>query len=430
MTCSKNLRISAFLFVLLFNYADVNSQVPDSIYRSNIKTVRLHNYGDQFSMPVLNLNSSDQVELHFDDLDPSVKYYYYTFQLCNIDWRPVNLSPFDYLKGFTQMRINNYRFSSIALTKYVHYQAQIPDRSCMPSRSGNFLLKVYLDGDTSKLVFTKRLLIIESKTTIAAQVVQPFAAQNFRAYQKVQFNVNIKGLNAFSATQDIKVVVLQNYRWDNAATNIAPTFIRNNTLEYNTEDKTVFPGGKEWRWLDLRDLRLQSDRVVSADYKKSSTDVFLRSDHERTGEKYVYYRDLDGMYSIESMRGLNPYWMNDYATVHFTFQPPNGAYPDKDIYLFGQLTNYNYSDSLKMVFNADKGVYETHLLLKEGYYSYTYMAAEKRNFANRYELDGSYFEAENIYTILVYYNAFAGRAVELIGAATVTSRNDKPLFGY
>src|SRR4029079_1992524 len=133
-------------------------------------------------------------------------------------------------KGFTQMRINNYRFSSIAYTRYTHYQAMIPDRNCLPTRSGNYLLKVFLDGDTSKLVFTKRLLVLNNKSTVGARVTQPFLPENFRTHQKIQFNININGLNTFSATQQIKVVVLQNNRWDNALINIPPTFIRGTTL--------------------------------------------------------------------------------------------------------------------------------------------------------------------------------------------------------
>src|SRR5450759_3201518 len=91
-------RLIKYLFInifLIFNYC-VPAQVADSIYKSNIKTVRLHNYGDQLSLPVINLNTNDQVELHFDDLQGDVKYYYYTFQLCDKDWTPVNLSPVSY----------------------------------------------------------------------------------------------------------------------------------------------------------------------------------------------------------------------------------------------------------------------------------------------------------------------------------------------
>lgn len=421
-------------FLLIFIFATpaliVSAQVADSIYTGNIKTVRFHKYGDQLSVPVINLNTNDLTELHFDDMEPGVKNYYYTFQLCNADWTPVYLSQFDYIKGFTQMRISNYRFSSIAYVRYTHYQAVIPDRNCMPTRSGNFLIKVFLDGDTSKLVLTKRLLVLNNKSTIGARVIQPFLPEFFRTHQKIQFNVNINGLNTFSAAQQIKVVVMQNNRWDNALTNILPTFIRGTSLEYNTEN-TVFPAGKEWRWLDLRDFHLQSDRVKSADYKKNSTDIFVRQDAERQGEKYLYYRDLNGMYIVETTQNINPYWQGDYAMVNFAFMPPgNSAYINKDVYLFGQLTNYNITDSLKMQFNAEKGIYETHLFLKQGYYSYTYMGVDKNNTASYSEVDGNYYETENTYTILVYFRDFAGRADELIGVSTINSRTDKPGFSF
>lgn len=425
-------RSSTFLLInifLFFCFAGT-AQVADSIYKSNIKTVRLYNYGNQLSLPILNLNTNDQVELHFDDLDAGIKYYYYTYQLCDREWKIINLSPFDYLKGFTQTRINNYRFSSIAFTRYTHYQAILPDRSSYPIKSGNYLLKVYVDGDTSKVAFTKRLLVVDNKSTISARITQPFSPQYFRTHQRLEFNVNVNGLNTFSAAQQVKVVILQNNRWDNAATNIVPAFVRGNSLEYNTENNLIFPAGKEWRWLDLRDFHLQTDRVKTASYNKNSTDIFVRSDAERSNERYIYYRDINGMYTVETTQSINPFWQSDYANVYFTFSPHDGAYQNKNIYLFGQLTNYAFTDSTKMQFNPEKGVYETHLLLKQGYYNYTYIAVDKNNFADRQELDGNYFEAENTYTILVYYKSFIGRSDELIGAATIDSRNDKPMFGY
>lgn len=431
MSSSKILIIKNILIIIfILSYFATLAQTADRIYADNIKTVRFHNYGDQLSLPVINLNSNDLTELHFDDLDVNVKYYYYTFQLCNNDWQPVNLSQFDYIKGFTQMRINNYRFSSIAFTRYTHYVATIPERNCVPTRSGNYLVKVFLDADTSKLVFTRRLLVLNNKSTIGARVTQPFLPEYFRTHQKIQFNVNITGLNTYSATQQVKVVILQNNRWDNALINIPPTFIRGTSLEYNTEN-IVFPAGKEWRWLDIRDFHLQSDRVDSADYKKNSTEIFVRPDAERQGEKYIYYRDLNGLYTVETTQSINPYWQSDYAMVHFTFMPPNGnAYANNDIYLFGQLTNYNAADSLKMKFNPDKRIYETQLFLKQGYYSYTYIGVDKKNAASYREVDGNYYETENTYTILVYFRDFAGRADELIGVATVNSRTDNPGFSF
>jgi hypothetical protein len=307
----------------------------------------------------------------------------------------------------------------------------IPDRNSYPRRSGNYILKVYLDGDPSKVAFTKRMMVVDNSAAIAARVVQPFAPQYFRTHQKLQFTVDIKALQTFNAAQQIKVVVLQNYRWDNALKDLQPAFIRGSVLEFNSETSGIFPGGKEWRWLDIRDFRLQSDRVLTANYNKNSTDIFLKPDAPREGQRYVYFRDNNGRSIIEAIRGINSLWEADYATVYFSFVPPSGeAYPKKDIYLFGQLTNYDFTDSIRMNFDPLKGKYETHLFLKQGYYDYTYLAVDKNNPENYTELDGNYYETENLYTILVYYRGFSSRADELIGVATFDSRTDQPGLSF
>src|SRR5882724_2012263 len=94
----------------------MKAQIPDFTYSSSIGTPQLFTAGNQAGYPVIRLGSSDQLELHFDDLDESVKSYYYTIVLCNEDWTPAEVSEFDFIKGFSQIRIENYRISSVALT--------------------------------------------------------------------------------------------------------------------------------------------------------------------------------------------------------------------------------------------------------------------------------------------------------------------------
>ena len=142
-----------------------SAQIPDHIYKPNIHAVKLFRAGDIYSYPVINLNGAEVLELHFDDMEAGVKNYYYTFQLCNADWSVAALQSFDYITGFQSNRITTYRSSSIALTRYTHYQAALPDRNCKPSRSGNYLLKVFLNNDTSKLVFTKRMMVLSPDTS-------------------------------------------------------------------------------------------------------------------------------------------------------------------------------------------------------------------------------------------------------------------------
>lgn len=404
----------------------MQAQIPDAVYSPRIKTVLLHQAGNQLGVPIMKLGAMGALELHFDDLDANVKNYSYTFQLCNADWTPAILSQFDFIKGFSQQRLNTYRISSIAFTRYTHYQATLPDQNCMPSRPGNYILKVFLNGDTSKLIFTKRMMVWSEAAAITAQIQQPFNGQIFRTHQKIQFRVALnEKLNVVNQFQQIHVVIMQNNRWDNAVTNIRPSFFSRNVLEYNTENDAVFPAGKEWRWLDIRSFRFQSDRIERVKYGATSTEVIVKPDANRSPQRFNFFRDNNGMFTIETTESVNPYWQADYATVNFTFVPGNNSpFPDKDVFIVGQLTNYNLDDSAKMVFNTERGVYERSLFLKTGYYDYCYATIDrndKKRLPSFEFTEGNYWESENNYTILVYYRQLGGRADELVGVTTVNS---------
>ncbi len=424
--------IVSFFFILLCTA--VHAQIPDAVYSPRIKSAQLYPFGNQLGLPVIRLNSSEQLELHFDDLDGGVRNYSYTFQLCNADWTPAMLSQFDFIKGYSQIRLNTYRISSIAYTKYTHYQASLPDRNCVPSRSGNYVLKVFRDGDTAKLIISKRMLVVDEKAVTVAQIQQPFNGQIFRTHQKIQLKVNLnEQLNVVNHLQQIKVVILQNNRWDNAITDLRPSFFSRNQLEFNAENDCIFPAGKEWRWLDLRSFRLQSDRVANAKYSTTATEVFVKPDMDRSAQRFNFFRDNNGMYSIECIESVNPFWQADYATVNFSFVPPNNnILIGKDVYLLGQLTNYNLNEDAKMQFNNEKGVYETSLFLKQGYYDYCYVTIDKTARKKTAVFDfteGNYWETENEYTILVYYRQLAGRADELVGYTRVNSLTGRQGLG-
>jgi len=413
------------LLALLISGLTLHSQLPDHIYKPAIHSITLTKSGDIYNYPILALNSGDQLELDFDDLDGDVKNYYYTYLLCDADWTQSSLFSFDYIKGFQNVRIGNYRNSSIAFTQYTHYQAMLPDRNCIPSRSGNYLLKIFLDGDTSKLVFTKRFLVVDNKAAIAAQVQQPFNARWFQSYQKVNVAITLNSnINIFNQ-QDAKVVIIQNYAWPTALYLNRPNIFRGNYFEYNDEAITSFPAGKEFRWIDLQSLRLMSDRMQRLEKNGKTTEVYVKPDGERQKQPYIYYRDLDGIFTIETTDNINPYWQTDYARVHFSYFPPgNRPYEGKNIYIYGALTNYSPDDSSKMIFNPDRGAYERTLFLKQGYYNYSYVTLPDKPNSEQVSVEnteGNYWGTENAYMILVYYRAFGSRADELIGFTTVSS---------
>ncbi len=409
----------------------LKAQLPDEVYHKNIRSVKLFIKGNQAGYPIISLGTLDQLELHFDDMDGYAKSYSYTFQLCDADWKPNTLlGPFDYIKGFSQQRLSQYRVSSIATQEYIHYQASLPEKNCYPSKSGNYLLKVFLNGDTSKLAFTKRLLVVQQLADVGAQIQQPFSSEYFRTHQKVQLVVNKTKLDVLNPQQQIKTVILQNYRWDATMKMVQPTFIKQNTLEYNAENDALFPGGKEFRWIDLRSFRFKSDRIDSNNLNQNPFYIVAKPDGERTTQRYLFFRDMNGFYETTSTDLINPWWQGDYAKVKFTFVPTgNQPYPNRRLYIAGEFTGYQYNDSTEMVYNAAAGVYEKELFLKQGYYTYTYVTKDtKTNVPAVDQTDGNYWETENDYTVLIYYRSLSGRHDELVGVTTVNSRLNRSGF--
>ena len=77
-----------------------------------------------------------------------------------------------------------------------------------------------------------------------------------------------------------------------------------------------------------------------------------------------------------------------------------------------------------MRFNADKGVYETAITLKQGYYDVGYATLDKNDSKKKFSFDeteGNYWETENSYMILVYYRPLGGRYDQLVGLTRINS---------
>ena len=59
------MKIFALVILVFFSMA-ISAQIPDAVYSSRIKSVQLYSAGNQLGAPVIRLNSSEQLELHFD----------------------------------------------------------------------------------------------------------------------------------------------------------------------------------------------------------------------------------------------------------------------------------------------------------------------------------------------------------------------------
>lgn len=415
-----------FLMVLILFTKPVLAQGnPDQIFDLAIHTVLVHPIGNPTGIPVIGLNDGSPLLISFDDFKASYQNYYYAIELVNENWESVPLSPFDYTRGFSQNKITNFSTSSIAIQSYYHYELNLPNENCRPTKSGNYILKVFKDGNQNDLIFTSRFYVTEGTANVYATVQEPFDGSISQTHQKVQVNVDVKKINYFQPGQ-LSIQVIQNTRYQDVIKVKEPSFIRGNNVEYNSERDLIFPAGKEFRWLDLQSLRLQTDRIFKFENTDKGTTAILKPDLSRSNTAYYTFKDLNGSFVISNTESLQSENQNDYAMVHFAYIPKDGIpYMGETLYLSGALTGNILNKESSMQFNPKKGLYEKSLLLKQGYYSYQYILRDlnspqpQQDFM---ETEGDHWETENNYTILVYYTQAGAQYPSLVGFSTINSK--------
>jgi hypothetical protein len=411
------------LICLYFFTLPLFAQV-DKILDATIQTVMIYPKGKPLALPVIGLNTQDELLIQFDDLSADYKQYYFTIELMDFHWKPVALNPFDYIRGLAQNNIRDYTISSIAQQPYYHYSFTFPNVASRPTKSGNYLMKVYRQGRSNELVFAKRFFVVEQEVPITASIQEPFDETISKSHQKIQVQLDVKRIQ-LQQPELLHVAVLQNTRFNDILISNAPSFIRGNQLEYNADRDFIFPAGKESRWLDLQNLRFKTDRIATIQQLGYGSRIILKPDQSRASLPYFTFRDLNGQFIISNTELIRSEDQNDYAQVLFTYLTKNGEpFQEKSLYLAGALTANSLETNARMQWNPANKQYEKWLTLKQGYYSYNYILRADQSPNPLHDFmwtEGDHWETENSYTIFVYYRAPGSRYDQIIGYSSLNS---------
>ncbi|MBA2611688.1 MAG: DUF5103 domain-containing protein [Bacteroidetes bacterium] len=395
----------------------------DYNYKSSIKTVQIHESSWEFSLPIIDLNGTEQIDLTFDDLDADKRQYNISFIHCNADWTPSDLMISEYLSGYFDLNIINYYFSTNTLQKYIHYDILFPQQNLKFTKSGNYIVYVYADGDKKDLVLSRRFMVYDPKVAIAANFRQTIGGGEQYNKQHIDFTINGSGYDITNPYRDLKVAITQNNRWDNAVTDIKPTFLGGNTLTYSLDDASTFNGGNEFRYFDARSVRFYSEKVKEI-YKDANlkNHIVLYSDVPRAAKPYLFYNDFNGKYLIKNndFKGSQDVEA-DYVYVDF-FIPYLNPETTGNFYVLGKLTDWRMNKMSKMTYNYKRLGYETQLFLKQGYYNYIYVLSNDANKSGDETLmEGNYWDTENDYAILVYHRKIGTYYDQLLGYKKLNS---------
>lgn len=379
------------------------------LHSQNIKTIQLRPLAENQFTTIVPLGTI--LHLSFDDLDADSKVYQYKIELMSYDWQPTNLSANQYINGFEQNEILDYENSFNTLQSYTHYSVNIPNENTRVTKSGNYLISVLDENDN--VLFSRRCTFYENKTTVGVAVYRSRNTETLNQQQTVQFTVNHPNITLNNPNQEIKVTLLQNNNWNTAITNLEPNFFKPKQLVYNYTLKTNFWGGNEFLHFDNKAIQNTSVTVAKTE-RKEVFHNYLHVQEERNKKPYTYNPDINGQFVIRTIDNSNSNIEADYAKVHFyldVFEP----YHNKDLYIYGAFNNFKLTPENKMYFNKKRNIYQSSILLKQGFYNYSFVTKDNTENINLHEVDGSFYETENEYTVIVYYKPFGGLFYKAIG---------------
>ncbi len=423
--------IHVLLFLVAFNsvvgqddYVKDNFiRYKDWIYRSNIRTVELRETSFELAAPLIELGSSQQLVLSFDDLDGGYENYSYTLIHCDASWNPSDLVMNEYLGGFFEDNISNYTYSVNTLQKYTHYKVTFPNNNMHVTKPGNYIVFVYENSEKEMPVLTKRFMVYQNLVNIVGNVHQAASAEDYFNKHEVDFSVFYSNYTITNPFQDLKVVVTQNNRWDNAITNLVPMFTKQNELTFDYDDgSNCFNGGNEFRIFDNKSFKFLTT-FVSKNYKDSLSQnhTLVIPDENKHFKRYMFYPDINSEFYIRNTEMENNDNESDYAWVHF-FIPYDTPLAEGSFHVTGKFCDWKTDKTNKLVYNPRKMGYEAELFLKQGYYNYQYVyIKDGKAQADETMLEGNHWETENDYSIYVYHRKIGTYYDQLVGIKKLNS---------
>ncbi len=427
-----------FFYVLLFisfgcvplattntSYGNIDKKLiyDNHIYEQDIKTVQLYpmlnGQVEVTQPPILPMRQRDRLLLSFDHLYASNEDFRVKLIHCNANWQPSNYASIEILSAYNEFRIENFEQSFNTITPYVHYRFPIP-RVKIP---GNYLLVVYRGSNESDLILSNRFMIVQNSALIKPKSRLSSGVAQRLTNQQIDFSIDYSNLNVQDPLNEIKVVLRQNNRWDNAITGLKPTAIKDFMKQLNYEFFDLsnnFKAGNEFRFFDLRSINFPGQNVNKVNRNDREVAANLMMDKSRYHEAYTFIEDLNGGFVIEKIDASDPDLEADYVTVNFFLK--SEKFTSAKIYALGAMNQWQQSPDTKLIYSENAGGYLGRQFLKQGWYNFIYYVVDPEN-DDPYRLDGNHAQTENMYEVLVYFKEMGGRGDLLVGYTRFNTNN-------
>lgn len=404
------------LVVLLLSIQALTAQRHE-VLATNIRSLQVVANEDWQSMPIMELEDG-VLDIDFDDMTHEYHRYTYTLEHCEANWQTTTtLFESDYVEGFAKGNtIEDVEQSLLTNTLYTHYHLSIPNKKCRPKISGNYRLTVY-DADENPVIKVCFMVKepFERSMGVGLNVTTNTDVDINGQFQQVEMDLKYGGYSVTNPEKQLKTIVLQNRRWDNARSNAKPQYVMSDGLRWIHCPNYIFVAGNEYRKFEILSTNVATMGIdhIGWDGKDFHAYPYIASPRLN----YLYDQDANGAFLIRNSDNRNIHTESDYMQVHFVLEYPQRV--AGDVYVNGDWTNDRFLPQYRLEYNEETHCYETVIPMKLGYYSYQYLMVDTDGKPKMLPIEGSFYQTENSYQALVYYREQGGRTDRLVGYTSV-----------
>ena len=401
--------LRTIIFFLLFTLSPIHlfSQVQQ-IFGGNVRTLTLTVDDDPTLPPYLAFGGRQYIDIEWDEMSHDYKRYRYHIDHCDWDWNVTDdIFESDFLEGLNDQLIEDFEKSFNTTQIYTHYRLRVPSKEIRLRLSGNYRVLIYEEDEKDEPVLEARFCIYEREAGIIAQISSNTDIDFNDRHQQMTLSIGYGALSIFDPERDLKVIVMQNRRWESRVEGLVPNIRRANGIEFTHNRNLIFPAGNEYHRFEILDVHRTAtgvDRIEWFEPYYHATLFPAVVDHA-----YSYSEDQNGVYVVRSSDNYDDWTMAEYVVVHFFLETPR--LQGGDVYVSGWWSGQTFNPDCKMEYDDAHQYYHAAILLKQGYYSYEFV--QKDGLMQR--TMGSFFETENEYEVLVYYRQQGSRYDRLVG---------------
>lgn len=362
------------------------------------------------------LGSSQPLTLEVDLLSGEFETLQVRYIHCNADWTKSSLQKMEFLRAFNQFDHSSFDYSINTKVNYIQYFFEL-DR---PFLTGNYLIVVSRRNNQEDILLSRRMVFYKNQVAITGKVKSSSVVKDRRTHQQIDFEMSYDRVESPHPQRDFKVVVLQNKNWNRAISNLNPSSVQPSQKKmewYLFTGENSFAGWNQFRYLDLRTLNSRGINIVKIEIEEAGTLVYQGLDKSFGNGSYRgLIRDNNGRFIPGNSDPGEPWLEADYADVHFGIKSEriNGR-----VYVVGRFNDWQMDDRNLLRYDSEEQIYHTSIRLKQGYYDYMFYV-DSPNVVS-YSLEGSHFQTENEYDILVYYRALGKINDEVVGFFSMNS---------